>query len=97
MLAAIEGGADDIEPSGDQWEITSQPSDLAAVRQSLEGAGIQIDQVEVTQLPTTTILVNEATAPKVLGLVDALEDLDDVQAVYANFNIPDDVLADIGS
>ena len=97
MLAAIEGGADDVEPSGDQWEITSQPSDLAAVRQSLEGAGIQIDQVEVTQLPTTTILVNEATAPKVLGLVDALEDLDDVQAVYANFDIPDDVLADIGS
>ncbi len=95
MLAAIEGGADEVEPSGDQWEITSQPSDLAAIRGSLEDAGIQIDQGEVTHLPTTTIPVNEATAPKILRLVDALEDLDDVQAVYANFDIPDEVLVSL--
>ena len=97
MLAAIEEGADDVEPSGDQWEIISGPSELAAIRQALEEAGIEIDQAEVTQLPTTSVAVNAETAPKVLRLVDALEDLDDVQAVYANFDIPDDVLADIGS
>jgi YebC/PmpR family DNA-binding regulatory protein len=97
MLAAIEGGADDIEPSGEQWEIIGAPSALPALRSALEEAGIQIDQAEVTQLPTTSVPVNEETAPKVLRLVDALEDLDDVQAVYANFDIPDEVLVSLES
>ncbi len=97
MLAAIDGGADDVEASGDQWEITSSPSDLASVRSALEAAGIEIDQGEVTQLPTTSVPVNAETAPKVLRLVDALEDLDDVQAVYANFDIPDEVLVSLES
>lgn len=97
MLAAIEGGADDVEASGDQWEITSAPSDLVAVRDALESAGVHVDQREVTQLPKTSVPVNAATAPKVLRLVDALEDLDDVQAVYANFDIPDDVLVSLQS
>ena len=92
MLAAIEGGADDVEASGDQWEITSPPSDLTAIRQALEDAEVEINQGEVTQLPTTSVPVNEENAPKVLRLVDALEDLDDVQAVYANFDIPNEVL-----
>jgi YebC/PmpR family DNA-binding regulatory protein len=93
MLAALESGAEDIEESGDQWEITCAPGDLAAVRAELEGAGIGIEQGEVTQIPTTTIELNEANAAKVLRLVDALEDLDDVQAVHANFDISDEVLA----
>jgi YebC/PmpR family DNA-binding regulatory protein len=92
MLAAIEGGADEVEASGDQWEIISAPSALASVRGALEDAGVRIDQGEVTQMPTTSVPVNAETAPKVLRLVDALEDLDDVQAVYANFDIPDEVL-----
>ena len=92
MLAAIEAGADDVGSSGDQWEVISSPSNLAAVRHALEAAGIQIDQGEMTQLPMTSVPVSAANAPKVLGLVDALEDLDDVQSVYANFDIPDDVL-----
>ena len=93
MLAALDSGAEDIEESGDQWEITCAPGDLAAVRAELEGAGIGIEQGEVTQIPTTTIELNEANAAKVLRLVDALEDLDDVQAVHANFDISDEVLA----
>ena len=86
------GGAEDVEESGDQWEVTSAPGDLAAVRGALEGAGVHVDQGEVTQLPTTSVPVSAENAPKVLRLVDALEDLDDVQAVYANFDIPDEVL-----
>ncbi len=93
MLAALEGGAEDIVDSGDVWEVTSNPSDLGAVRSTLEGAGVTIESSDVTYLPSTWVPVDAVTAPKVLRLVDALEDLDDVQAVFANFDIPDDVLA----
>ncbi len=95
MMAALEGGADDITESGDQWEIVSAPGDLAAIRAELEAADIVIDQAEVTQMPTTSVPVDAATAPKVLRIVDALEDLDDVQDVYANFDIPDEVLSEV--
>ncbi len=95
MMAALEGGAEDITESGDQWEIVSAPGDLAAVRAELEAADIVIDQAEVTQMPSTSVPVDATTAPKVLRIVDALEDLDDVQAVYANFDIPDEVLAEV--
>ncbi len=96
MLGALEGGADDVVESGDQWEVIASPGDLAAVRAALEEAGVTIDQADVTQLASTSVPVDAATAPKVLRLVDALEDLDDVQEVFANFDIPDDVLADVG-
>ena len=92
MLAALEGGAEDIVESGDVWEVTSSPSDLGSVRSSLESAGAKIESSDVTYLPSTSVPVDAVTAPKVLRLVDALEDLDDVQAVFANFDIPDDVL-----
>jgi YebC/PmpR family DNA-binding regulatory protein len=96
MMAALDGGAEDVLPSGEQWEIVSGPSDLAAVRAALEASKVSIDQAEVTQLPTTTIPVDAANARKVLSLVDALEDLDDVQSVFANFDIPDEVMAEVG-
>ncbi len=97
ILSAIDGGADDVTSSGEQWEIISPPSELGAVRAALENAGVHIDHAEVTQMPTTSVAVNEETAPRVLRLVDALEDLDDIQAVYANFDIPDDVLVSLES
>ncbi len=93
MMAALEGGADDVAASGDQWEITCDPSDLPTVRAELESAGVTIESADVTYLPSTSVPVDESTAPRVLRLVDALEDLDDVQEVYANFDIPDEVLA----
>jgi YebC/PmpR family DNA-binding regulatory protein len=96
MMAALEGGADDVNPSDGQWEITSAPSALESVRTALQAAGIEIEQAEVTQMPSTSVPVDAETAPKVLKLVDAIEDLDDVQAVYANFDIPDEVLAEVG-
>ena len=93
LLGALEGGAEDVRQSGDQWEIVSAPGDLAAVRSSLEKTGTTIDQSEVTQLPTMSVPVTTATAPGILRLVDALEDLDDVQDVFANFDIPDELLS----
>jgi len=95
MLAALEGGAEDIMPEGDQWEIVSEPGDLPNVRAELEAAGVTIDSADVTYLPSVSVAVDAATAPKVLRLVDALEDLDDVQEVYANFDIPDELLASL--
>jgi YebC/PmpR family DNA-binding regulatory protein len=96
MIAALDGGAEDVTESGDQWEVVSRASDLGAVRASLEDAGVTVDQADVTQLPTTSVPVDATKAPQVLRLVDALEDLEDVQDVFANFDIPDEVLAAIG-
>ncbi len=92
MMAALEGGAEDISAEGDQWEVICAPADLQAVRAELESSGVQIETGDVTYLPSTSILLDASSAPKVLRLVDALEDLDDVQAVFANFDIPDEIL-----
>jgi YebC/PmpR family DNA-binding regulatory protein len=96
LEAALDGGAEDVRQSGDQWEIICAPKDLSTVRDALAAASIAVDTAEVTQLPSATVSVEASTAPKVLRLVDALEDLDDVQQVYANFDISDDVMADVG-
>ncbi len=95
MMAALEGGADDVEEAGDQWEITCAAGDLAVVRSNLEESGITVDQGDVTQIAAISVPLNAANAAKVLRLVDALEDLDDVQAVHANFDIPDEVIAEL--
>ena len=92
MMAALEGGAEDITADGDQWEVICAPADLQLVRAELEGSGVQIETGDVTYLPSTSIVLDESSAQKVLRLVDALEDLDDVQAVFANFDIPDEIL-----
>lgn len=95
MLAALEAGADDVRSSGEQWEIITPPGDVQRVRSALEEAGVAIDTADVTQLPSVTVPVDGDTAPKVLRLVDVLDDLDDVQAVYANFDISDEVMAEV--
>ena len=98
MLAAAEGGADDIERDGSSWQITSAPEQLAAVRAALEAAGFAVDSAELTMIPKTTIEVDdESQAKKILRLIDALEDNDDVQEVYANFDIPERVLEEVAS
>ncbi len=95
MLAALEFGAEDVRASGDQFEVITAPSDLATVQQGLIAESLQVDSAEVTQLPTVSIPLDKSTALRVLRLLDALEDLDDVQNVYCNFDIPDDVMAEI--
>jgi YebC/PmpR family DNA-binding regulatory protein len=93
MLAAAEGGAEDVEVDGSSFQVTSAPDDLAAVRAALEEAGITYQSAELTMLPKTTVAIDdEGTAKKLLRLMDALEENDDVQAVYANFDIPEGIL-----
>ena len=92
-LAAAEGGADDVEREGDSWRVTAAPEALGSVREALEAARLTIESADLTMVPKTTVeLEDEAAAKKVLRLMDALEENDDVQDVYANFDIPDRVL-----
>jgi YebC/PmpR family DNA-binding regulatory protein len=92
LLVAIEAGAQDIVTDGDLFEIVCDPGDLAGVRAALEGAGIELDSAEVTQQPTTRIEIDEEVAGKLLRLIEALEENDDVGAVHANFEVSDAVL-----
>jgi YebC/PmpR family DNA-binding regulatory protein len=93
MLVALEAGAEDLVDDGDSWRITTPPGDLHAVRAALESAGVGVSSSELTMLPSATIPVAESdVAKRVLRLVDALDDNDDVQDVYANFDIADSLL-----
>jgi YebC/PmpR family DNA-binding regulatory protein len=93
MLAAVEAGAEDIVDDGDEWRLVCEPHGTERVRDALEAAGITVQSAETTMLPSTTIEVTDANeARKVLQIMDALEDNDDVQDVYSNFDIPDDIL-----
>ena len=93
MLIGLDAGAEDLEDQGDTWQLTAPPTDLGTLRDALEAAGVKVVSAELTMVATSKIsLDSEADARKVLRVVDALEDHDDVQAVYANFDIPDAVL-----
>ncbi len=94
MLTALDAGADDIADDGDSWRVTTPPSDLHPVQTALEGAGITVDSADVTMVPSTQVALDTAEAAKqVLRLIDALDDHDDVQEVYANFDVSDEVMA----
>jgi YebC/PmpR family DNA-binding regulatory protein len=93
LLVAVDAGAEDIvREDGEAWEIITEPSDLTAVRAALEAAEIAIENAEVTQRPKVLVPVDEETAAKLLRLIDALEDYDDVDAVHANFDVDAEVL-----
>jgi len=92
MTAAIEAGADDVQQDGDEFEVLTQPGDFTAVRDALTATGIEFVQAELTMIPKNTVKLEENDARKTMKIVDALEDSDDVQEVFANFDIPEDVL-----
>ncbi|NNM27708.1 MAG: YebC/PmpR family DNA-binding transcriptional regulator [Phycisphaerales bacterium] len=96
MELALEAGAEDVVESGGAWEVTCAPTDFMAVREALEAAGIEPDSAEITMIPESTVACDEKTAEKVMRLVDAFEEHDDVQKVYTNADIPDEVLERIG-
>ena len=96
MDLAIEAGADDVRLSGTEYEITCDPEVLRDVSKALEDADLKPDVTEITRLPKDTVDLDAQTGRKVLKLLERLDDHDDVQNVSANYNIPDDAMAEIG-
>lgn len=97
MELALNAGADDFKADGDSYEIICDPERYSDVSQALEDAQIECSTKEVTRIPQTTVDLDAATARQVLSLMEALDDNDDVQNVSANFNIPDEVMAEISA
>jgi YebC/PmpR family DNA-binding regulatory protein len=96
MVAALDAGVEDIVAEGDTWRVTCPPGDVPAVESALVEAGIAVESADTTMLPSSTVLLDSPDAAKsVLRVVDALEEDDDVQDVYANFDIPDEILAEV--
>lgn len=94
MEVAMEAGAEDLEDDDDRWSITTAPGDLMGVRHALEEAGMEPSSSDISMVPTTMVEVEaEGEAKRVLRLIEALEDHDDVQNVFSNFDIPDAVMA----
>jgi YebC/PmpR family DNA-binding regulatory protein len=92
-LAAAEGGADDVQLDGTTYQVTAAPEALTSVREAIEAAGFKIESAELTMVPKSTVeIADESAAKKILRLMDALEENDDVQDVYSNFDIPERVL-----
>ena len=92
---ALQGGAEDLSDSESSWDIVTDPQDFKAVEAALRGAGVQASSAEISLVPSTSIPVEGGEARHVLQLIDALEELDDVQNVYANFDIPEEVMASL--
>ena len=95
LLAVLEAGAEEVNDHGDTFEIVSEPTDLVAVRTALQEAGIDYDSAEASFQPSMSVPVDADGARKVFKLVDALEDSDDVQNVYSNVDLSDEVLAEL--
>ena len=92
---ALESGAEDLRDAESSWEILTAPTDFKKVSDALEVAGVPVASAEITMFPQTSIPVEGGEARRVLQLIEALEDLDDVQSVYANFDIPEEVMASL--
>ncbi len=92
LMVAIDAGAEDIALEDDVYEITCEPSELTAVREALAGAGVEIETAEIAQQPSVRVPLDEDGATKLLRLVDALEDQDDVDEVHANFDVDAEIL-----
>ena len=98
VLAAADAGAEDVERDGSTFVVSSAPEELAQVREALEAAGLALESVGLSMVPKTTVAIaDESTARQVVRLVEGLEDSDDVQDVYANFDIPEAVLEAVAS
>jgi YebC/PmpR family DNA-binding regulatory protein len=97
MTAALEAGADDIERDGDSWRVLTEPSVVYDVKDALEAVGIEVQSAESTMVSSTTIEVTDLDdAKQILRIMDVLEDNDDVQDVYANFDIDDALMQELG-
>ena len=96
LMAVLEAGAEEVRDQGDSFEVISEPTDLVSVRTALQDAGLDYDSAEAGFVPSVTVELDEEAAGKVFRLIDALEDCDDVQNVYANYDVSDEVLEKVG-
>ena len=92
MSIALESGAEDMKSQEDMYEITTAIGDFEAVKDALANAGIEPESAELTMMPSSTVKLEGQEAKQILALMEMLEDHDDVQNVYANFDIPDELL-----
>ena len=96
LLAVLDAGAEEVNDLGDTFEVISEPTDMVAVRTALQAAGIDYESADLAFLPSVEIDLDEDQARKVFKLIDALEDSDDVQDVYANYNVSDEIMEKLG-
>jgi YebC/PmpR family DNA-binding regulatory protein len=96
LEAVLEHGVEEVNDFGDNWQVVCEASDLVAVRTALQEAGMDYESADSSFLPSMTIALDAETAQKVFDLIDAIEELDDVQNVYGNFDVSDEVMASLG-
>jgi YebC/PmpR family DNA-binding regulatory protein len=96
LEAVLEAGAQEVNDIGESFEIVSEPSDLVAVRAALTSAGMEYESAETSLLPSMSVPLDAEQAEKVFKLIDVIEELDDVQNVYGNFDVSDEVMASLG-
>jgi YebC/PmpR family DNA-binding regulatory protein len=96
VTAVLDAGAEEVNDLGESFEVVSEPTDLVAARKALQDAGIDYDSADTAFLPTVEIDLDEEQAKRVFRLIDALEDSDDVQDVYANYSVSDDIMEKLG-
>ncbi len=96
LEAVLDAGAEEVNDIGESLEVICQPSDLVAVRSALQRAGIDYESADASFLPTISIELDATSAAKVFALIDAIEELDDVQNVFSNFDVSDEIMASLG-
>jgi YebC/PmpR family DNA-binding regulatory protein len=96
LAAVLDAGAEEVNDLGESFEVVCEPGDLVAVRTALQAAGIDYDSAEASFVPSANVPIEAEDARKVFKLIDALEDSDDVQNVYTNFDVSDEVMAQVG-
>jgi transcriptional/translational regulatory protein YebC/TACO1 len=96
LTAVLDAGAEEVNDLGETFEVVSEPTDLVAVRTALQEAGLEYESAEASFVPSVTVPLDEAGATSVFRLIEALEDSDDVQNVWANFDVSDEVMAAVG-
>lgn len=97
MMVVLEGGAEDIKNAGSSFEVTTPIENFEAVKEALERQGVEVEMASITMIPQTTVNLEGKQAQQMLKLLEALEDHDDVQQVYANFDIPEEVMAEMST
>jgi YebC/PmpR family DNA-binding regulatory protein len=96
LTAVLDAGAEEVNDLGESFEVVSEPTDLVTARKALQDAGIDYDSADTAFLPTVEVDLDEEQAKRVFRLIDALEDSDDVQDVYANYSVPDEIMEKLG-